>query len=174
MPRLTEGRENNYLELVRRALVYNPSASVLLIQKILEKPSKDWPQGLHLDYHYLCRLVRKIRGERGARMNYQLINEELSKMEDTTLAVIEDLWKVSKNTSDDQARVAALKGIVQSLDTLLNRKFDAGVFKKDLGTIKLEQVLEERKVLILKAAENYFIKNGSRKRSSTKISLESG
>ncbi len=159
------------MALVRRVLVQRPDASLREIREALEKIKRP----LHL--HYIGSLVNKIRKERATRIDQQLVKIEISKFEDIAHLVIEELWKVSKSTSDDRAKVSALKGVMESFDTLLTRKFDAGVFERNLGSVKIKHhQLEEHKVLIIQAFENSRLFNNSngQQRSDAAVSASPG
>ncbi len=156
MPALSDDTKREHLALVRRVLVQRPDASIREIREALEKIKRP------LQLNYIGTLINKIRKERAGRIEKQLVNTEIAKFEDTAQVVIEELWKISKGSSDDRARVSALKGVMDSLDMLLTRKFDAGVFERNLGSVKIKHhQLEEHKVLIIQAFENSRLFNNS-------------
>lgn len=170
MPALSDDTKNEHLALIRRVLVQRPDASLREIREALEKIKRP----LHL--RYINKIVKKIRSEHGKRIENQLLSVEISKYEDSAKLVIEELWKLSKSSSDDRARVSALKAIMDSHDMLLNRKFDAGVFEKNLGSVKVNHSIAEYKISIIQAFENSRLFNNSSRQQGGDASagLEAG
>lgn len=167
MPALSDDTKSEHIALVRRVLVQRPDASLREIREALEKIKRP----LHL--RYINKIVKKIRGERGKRIENQLLNEEIAKFEDSAQLVVEELWKLSKSSSDDRARVSALKAIMESQDMLLNRKFDAGFFERSLGSIEINHnQIEQHNYLIIQAIENsrLFPKSNGEQRPDATVS----
>ena len=170
MPSLSKNTKREQISLIRRVLVKKPDASLRDIQEALNRVKRP------MDLHYIGALVDDIRKERAKRIERQLVNTEIAKFEDIANLAMEELWKVTQTTSDDRAKVSALKVIVDSFDTLLSRKFDAGVFEKNLGSVKVNHNIAEYKISIIQAFENSRLFNNSSRQQGgdAPTSLEAG
>lgn len=161
MPIIKKEQEREYIELIRRVLVYHPDAGVLTVQKLLEKPTLTRPQGLHLDWVYLSRLVEKIRKERIKRINRGTI-KRVSELQDHFNALISEVRTIVSNPQIDSKDKAELliKLFGKNLE-LFQAEQDAGIFERNLGTFRIEAKLtEERKILIIQAFRNFGIIKG--------------
>lgn len=89
-----------------------------------------------LSINYVNRLKNKLERERAHRVNHELIHKELAKVEDTFAEIIANLWHIMSDPFEDsKARVAAGKTISEMKKTMMDMKFDSGVFDRKLGTL---------------------------------------
>lgn len=155
MPTYSEDTKKEHIALIRRILVQRPDASLREIREALDQRKR------HLHIDYINSLVHKIQKEWALRSERQLVSVEIAKFEDAAKFAFEELWKISRTSSDDRAKVQAVKAVIDTHDKLLGRKFDAGVFEKNLGSVKINHNIAEYKISIIQAFENSRLFNNS-------------
>ena len=70
------------------------------------------------------------------------MSKEIAEFEDLVMATANELWKVIlSNESSKQEKIRAINTLVNSRSILLEKKFNAGVFEKQLGRVKAEPAL---------------------------------
>ena len=161
------------MERVREILVLKPGATREVISKAIENDPK---APMYLSPEYVGKLIRKIHGERINRFTDQIVSLKLAELQDSTRLVAEQMWSILlDSTADEKARVAAGKMIIDSEHRLIEAMMTAGIFKKQLGTLKIEGSIEhehehriklapEIKEPILRALQNYgLIRNAKYK-----------
>ena len=153
MPKVTADKESEYLERVREVIVRAPGVSVRQIQKTLEAHRTE-PLSLHRDY--LTRLVRKIRKNRGQRLNHYLVNSVLGELEQEAKELKKMLWAIIGDLgTDSKVKVAAIKEIRATSIALFDKMFDAGLFERNLGKGEVEHKLSPEAEAMIQQAIKY-------------------
>jgi hypothetical protein len=160
MPKVKKEQEKEYLELIRRVLVYYPDAGVLTIQRILEQPTRQRPEGLHLDRGYLTKLVRKIRNERAIRINRGTI-ARISELQDHFRTLAAEIATIVTNPAiEPKDKGALLIKLFEKNLALFEAEQNAGIFERKLGTVDIRHdIAPDIKISILKAMANYGLIN---------------
>ena len=128
--RFSKEQNKKHLELVRRYLVRIPEASVMQLAEMTS-----------LSRDYVSQLKRKIEGERANRINYQVLSTELAKIEDTFNELTKECWKIIQdNTSNFKEKVNAINALRSNITSLMESKFNAGVFRKKLGEVDIREI----------------------------------
>lgn len=155
MPRITDDKHSEYLERVRAIIVRRPDVSIRQIKKILEEHPK---APIKLTKDYIMLLVRKIRKNRGQRLNSYTVNVILGQFEQEVEELKKQLWTIVSNpVGSDKVKVAAIKEIRSSSMALFDKMFDAGLFEKNLGKLDIDQKLsEETEAMIAKAISHGY------------------
>jgi hypothetical protein len=136
-----------------------PRATNLAIQRALESDPED---PLKLDRHFIAKLIRKIREERKHRFVGEQAERALAEFQDKKNAIVEQMWKIllSQSAKED-VKIAAARTILEAEDRFLSKQMDAGIFERNLGTVRFKATLtEERKIMILQAFKNWGIVKG--------------
>ncbi|HOM27125.1 MAG TPA: hypothetical protein PKV21_06430 [bacterium] len=159
--RYSEERQQEHIRRIRRVLVMKPNASILDIQKELEKSKVP----IHLNKDYINRLLRKIRKERIKRMDYYTINKVLAEFQDEIEELKRRLWIIIKDKdSSKKDKILAIKELRTSSNDLFDKMFDAGIFERKLGQLEIENSLsEEERDLIKKVLDIEYNKNDDNK-----------
>jgi len=137
-------------------MVQQPMLSILGMQKHLEH------DGLRLDRRYLASLVKAIQTERIKRAQTWTLNMALASFEDAMQEIVRVGWEIANDKfAEGRDRAAALREIREAYNAMFEKLFDAGVFKRKLGTldatIRNTPLPEERKQAIRSVFENWGI-----------------
>lgn len=153
MARYSKEKEKQFLERIRSLIVKQSDLTILEVQAILEKDGRD---PLHLDKNYINKLINKIRKGRAERMNHATVNYYLGKFEDEVDSVKKKLWAIIQNPETfNKDKISAIRELRNSSVDLFDKMFDAGVFEKKLGVLKVQDVLsEEESAAITKSLEH--------------------
>jgi len=145
--RWTKEEREQLKEKIRLLLITNPRISKYKLSKIL---------GINKDV--ALRLKKEVVAENTKRISKQKIEEEIGKLEAEYEQLALECWriitnntrKVKKNKDGKEVEVEveitprekmnAVKTLIEAKKTLFNIKFDAGVFKRDLG--KVESIVD--------------------------------
>ena len=153
MPAFSKEKEKEFLAVIRLLLVRRPDISILGLQEALNQ------NGYHLHREYVTKLQKKVLAERIHRIeDRQLLSKEIAEFEDLVMATANELWKVIlSNESSKQEKIRAINTLVNSRSILLEKKFNAGVFEKQLGRVKAEPVLTaEQKEQVSKSLDYIY------------------
>lgn len=155
MPNYRQDTQRNHMEMIRVCLTIEPNASDLKLQEMLRK------QDLSLDYQYIQKLRKKLKGERKYRINTQQVDERISDIRDKVSLAQQKLWEVlASDRTTNKDKVSAAKAIADTEIKLFNAEMDAGIFERNLGTLAVDHGLDENDPsiqLIMQAFQNYGI-----------------
>lgn len=146
-------------ERIRALKTILPRATNVAIQHALETDPDD---PIHLDINFIGRLVKKIISERKWRFEGEEARRALAEFQDKKNAIVEQMWKVLLNPhAEDKDRIAAARTIIEAEDKFLSKQMDAGIFERNLGTVRFKATLtEERKIMILQSFKAWGIVKG--------------
>jgi len=148
--RFSKEKENEIKSMVRLLLVRQPNLSMLQVQDALAK------QGLVFDRNYIGRVVKKIHDERSHRIDNQSLAREIAKFEDLYEALAHELWiMILDKTLKASERNGAIRTLIDAHKSIFDKKFDAGIFEKQLGKLKVEETLSPEDEAIIKKAIDY-------------------
>ena len=150
MPNYAKEKEKEFLAVIRLLLVRRPDISILGLQEALNQ------NGYRLHREYVTKLQKKVLAERIHRIeNRQLLSKEIAEFEDLVMVTANELWKIIlSNESSKHEKIRAINTLVDSRSVLLEKKFNAGVFEKQLGRVKAEPVLTaEQKEMVSNALD---------------------
>lgn len=140
--RMSEEKVQELMAKVRQILVMKPEAT-----------GKEVADAIGVERRYALRLMKKVRRENAERINRQTIEGELGKMEAEISEICLILWQIiTKSTKTildkdgkvvtidmpDNEKINAIKALLEAKRILFNAKFDAGIFSRQLGTLKTE------------------------------------
>jgi hypothetical protein len=163
MPTVQWEKAEEYRQMVRIILTRTPNATVLQTKKALAS------NGYELDKGYVCKIMQKVRGERVNRLKTEEIGRALAEFEDTILVLEQELYKIIfaqnkykevkgekilvEKAPSANNKTRAIEALAKARGLLLDKKFDAGVFERKLGTIKTEALSDESKKIISTALD---------------------
>ena len=118
-------------ELVRQAMIRNPRASVTNVKSILDR------NGVVLHRNTVWKHMRGIVRERTERMKHEDAQRAVAEYEDTIAALETELWRMvaDREKVSPAIRTRAIETIAKAKAWVLEKKFDAGIFDRKLGTI---------------------------------------
>ncbi|OGN25934.1 MAG: hypothetical protein A3B17_01335 [Candidatus Yanofskybacteria bacterium RIFCSPLOWO2_01_FULL_45_72] len=145
MPAFSKEKEKEFLAVIRLLLVRRPDISILGLQEALNQ------NGYRFHREYVTKLQKKVLTERIHRIeDRQLLSKEIAEFEDLIGVTANELWRIilAKNSSNHE-KIRAIGTLVNNRSVLLEKKFNAGVFEKQLGKVKAEPVLtpEQRQMV---------------------------
>ncbi len=127
-------KQQEHTSQIRRILVMRPDATILGVQDLLQKQRKP----LKLDKDYINRLINKLRKERAKRLDHYTVNKVLAEFQDEIKELKKRLWAILNNAgSTPKEKIMAVKELRSSSVDLFDKMFDAGIFEKKLGEVRL-------------------------------------
>ena len=127
-------KQQEHISQIRRILVMKPDATILGVQALLQKQRKP----LKLDKNYINRLVNKIRKERAKRLDHYTVHKVLAEFQDEIGELKKRLWGILNNAgATPHEKISAVKELRSSSVDLFDKMFDAGVFEKKMGELRL-------------------------------------
>jgi len=156
MARYSKTRINEFIARVRALLVRKPDLSLREIQALLEAHPTE---SLHLQLTYIGKLVNKIRKEREERMNHHTVNKVLATFHDEAEEIKNRLWMIATDPKSTKAEViAALRELRNTSKDVMDSMFNAGVFERQLGKMKIEGKLDEKQEERIKDIINHVFR----------------
>lgn len=147
MAAIGEAQRLEIKEKVRRYLVRFPKAS-----------GENIANTLGHDANFIRELKDEIHKEAAERINQQVLNEEIGKLEEEIQEVAQECWqiiseedtidpntkKVIKPGSSKYEKLNAIRTLLTAKKTLFDTKFDAGIFERKLGetVLKFDDILK--------------------------------
>jgi len=122
--------------LTKQELVLNPSISCRQLAIKLQV-AKDTANG------YLKKartMIVKDRKKQLENLKVNTVEEELVKMEDEVLAMTIKLQEIIDSSWRARDKISAIRVLFNAKERVFNLKFDAGLFKRSLGEMKLVDV----------------------------------
>jgi len=147
MPKITHDIEKIYISKLKLVIARKRDDIT-----ISEATAAMADMGYKLDKDYVHKLIKKVRGARKYNMENQQLQKEVEKFEqlvefsiETMLALMEEQDRVEKvgkefvlvKGASRFEKLSALKAVIDAQKTLLNLKFDAGIFNRKLGDLKV-------------------------------------
>ena len=134
MTRIVYGkeREQELMARIRQIIVIKPDSSCREISKVMGENS------MPITKEYALKLLKKIRGERANRYNNAAAKSAVAEFEDFIKLLAEDWRKLKSSTELDVVKGMALVNLAKNYKTVLDLKFDIGIFERKLGTLKNE------------------------------------
>ena len=145
--KFSKAKTQEIQEQARIEMVRNPNISILELQGILRDT-----YGRNYDKNYLCKIKRKIHSERAFRYNSIDLPRVLAELEDVIKILSRLLWEIIENqSSSNRDKISAIRELRTSKVMLLEAMFNAGIFERKIGQMKLKtdltpeqgQLLEE-------------------------------
>lgn len=153
MSRYSEATVKEHTERIRALMVQNPTLSILQITKQL---TYETARPLNLTWEYVAKLHDKIRRERAHVINRASVEGVLGDFRDEVERLKVELWKIifDEGEFDDDGKCIrkppsagekayCIAEIRKSSDNLIDRMFDAGIFDRNLGAIKVERKMSK-------------------------------
>lgn len=126
-----------HIALIRELIVRKRDMSSREIEiKLAEK-------GVQLSEPYIYSLRKKILVERSMRADRKVLSTALSAMEDAFSTIMEGAWEIVDKHPIAETRLKAMKEIRECYSTMFDKLFDAGVFEKNRGKLKVDLVNPE-------------------------------
>jgi len=132
---------------IRRLKTTNPNMSALQMAEVLK-----------LTPNFVAKRKKRIDREDAEAIKRITVEEDLADIRNFLNAVLPEISRfVFDQTIKPKDRINAVKVLIEGKIKLLNSKFDAGVFEKQLGKLKTEdRVSEEERKVLLNAFDNAF------------------
>ncbi len=145
MALITQARRDIYKAHIRKILIRNPRASVLLMQKLLHET-----ENIALDKDYVNKLIREVEEERVKKLDQLVLKQAIASFLERIHETDIYLWKIITNDNESgRDRVSAAKELRANYKEAFELMFDAGVFDRKIGdvTINMQEVLEMAKLI---------------------------
>ncbi len=150
MARYSKERQQEHISQIRRILVIKPESSIYDVQEALENQRIP----LKLDKDYINKLINKIRKERSKRLDYYTVNKVLAEFQDEGGELKKRLWAIITDPdATPNEKIAAARELKNISKDLIDKMFDAGIFDRKLGEIKIKSLSQEDKKLIEEAID---------------------
>lgn len=147
MPAYSKEREQYHISRVKSVMILAPDAGLEQIQEALEASTQD---PLRLDRDYISKIRRKIYAERLQRNNNLNKGARIAYIQDKKKAVEQRLWGEATNMKNPGVvRVMALEKIVKNELDLLKAEMDAGLYERQIGTVKVSGEVEHQHTHVL-------------------------
>ena len=131
--RVSKDKQKEYISRIRRLLAIDPDMTILKVAAKLE-----------IDKDYAHKLINKVRKERVTRYEHYTIHKIVADFEDKMSASDKFLMDIIQNSRAlHKDKVAALRELRNNNKELYEMFFNAGIFEKQLGKIKVEDVITE-------------------------------
>ena len=144
MSKWTKEEREQMKERVKSAMIRKPHISKYKLARVLG-----------IDQKTALGLKKEIVKENTNWISDQKIEEEVGKIEAEHDQFAFECWQIIKDpTTKNKDKISAIKARIESIKTLFNIKFDAGIFKRKIGEIEFGKTLtQEEQDLIKKAIE---------------------
>lgn len=132
--RLSEETKEIHRNRIRRILVMKPDATICETQSILNSGKNP----LKLDKDYINRIIRKIRKRQGERLKNYTVNKVLASFEEEVGELKKQLWvTINQQDATNSEKTLAIRELRNSSKDLFDKMFDAGIFEKKLGEVRI-------------------------------------
>lgn len=170
MPKIDESKEAEIKREIKIAMAIDPLISSRRLQKRLwERGMYASTAGRQVDINYILKLVRKINAEAKNEIRNEEIENRMSETRERFKVIFDRLFKIAFWEWDylhEGIAMPEVKDQIKAMETimkmdiaLIEAEMDAGIFKRNLGTLELEsrnrQVTPERKQAIRVAMRNW-------------------
>jgi DNA-binding MarR family transcriptional regulator len=138
--RLSDETRKHHENMVREILVRKPDATIQVVMEDLARGVRigNRRERLLLSNNYVNRIMRKIRARRN---NYfpKHLSAVLAEMEEHKLESAKVLWEIVTDPSVwAKDKIAALKELRETNEKFLEAMFNAGIYEKELGNLRVK------------------------------------
>lgn len=167
MSRYTDAKYEELRAKIRRMIQLKPKIYATEISKRLD-----------IDYKMARRLLKKVETERIMRLKRAIADDDLSDIMAFIDEASPEIKRIVFNPdSSDKDKIAAFKAVIDGKDRELNLKMDTGVYQRSIGTVVIEDKLNDDDKALLKKALQYANERGrvgkdSRKQGTTETTGE--
>ncbi len=169
MPKIDTTKEAEVKREIRVALAINPMISSRRLQQELAKKGITSAGGGLLDHEYILKLIRKINGEARQDIQNSEIEGRMVETRERFKASFERLFKIAFwqwDYMNEGIFMPETKDVIKALEVimkmdiaLIEAEMDAGIYKRNLGTLEIEKrntpLTEDRKHAIMMAMKNW-------------------
>lgn len=93
---------------------------------------------INLSTDYVSRVMNEIRAERVEVLKSETLEQEISEHDNLSKLLVEELWDIYNQTNTgNRSKISIIKTIHELLERSLDRKFNAGLYKKQLGNLNI-------------------------------------
>lgn len=133
MPKISAERKQFYKAKIRSLIAIDHQMTNREIERNLEQ------NGIRIEEHFIGRLRCAVEKEKTIRADRKTLNFALATLEDALTETMRIAWSTALNpNSKTHDRLAAIREIRKSHETMFNLLFDAGIFNRKLGTLEHE------------------------------------
>lgn len=137
MAKYTKERTELHKKLIHELTVRQPNITAVGAQDLMRK------QGHELDEHYVGKLMRQIDAERAQQADELLLKAFLVQFMERTRLADTHLWNIlSSKKSKDSDRISAARELRNNFKEVFEKMFDAGMFKRKLGSYEVTNMGE--------------------------------
>lgn len=169
MPKIDTSREAEIKRAIRRELALDPLLSSRRLSSRLAADGFHRNDGSDLDHEYILKLIRKINSEAVYRIHNDQIDERMIAVRERFTAIFERLFKIAFwrweymqegiFMPEPKDQIKAMENIMKYDIALVEAEMDAGIYKRNLGTLEIERrnapLTPERKAAIELAMKNW-------------------
>lgn len=146
MPRISSSHVTEIRQQVRYLLVQNPHVSARQIAKVLGR-----------DEHFIGRILKKVHEENARRIQIGTVQKDLARIEQLVVEGSLAMREIAFKGKDEKARVMAYDSIIRASKTLLDAKFDAGVYQKGATDVNVLVSLKPHEADLIEKALSYAL-----------------
>lgn len=134
MALFSETQKLEYKKKIERLMACYPKATV---NKMIEHLERIY--NIKLSYPFVLSQMNEVRNERIEIIQNETLESEIAQHERMTELLIEELWDIyNQKKTGNRSKIAITKTIYEFMEKLLEKKFSAGLFKKELGNLSIE------------------------------------
>jgi len=128
MPAFSDEAKELIMARMRRLMVREPRISGSRLASVLG-----------YDIAFILKLKKKIDRQAIENINRSEIQKDLGDLTRIFDVLVTDMWDIiTDKTSSQRDKIAAFKAVFDTRNSLIERKMDAGIFERKLGTLKTE------------------------------------
>jgi hypothetical protein len=137
MPRIPKEYEMTIRGHIRRLLIMDPSMTLVEIEKYLYK------LGIKIGVDYISTQRKKIAREKLQKGMSHVLTVHLQNFLDTMSEADRHLWSMASDKSQPPGvRIYAISQIRENQKEVFDKLFEAGVFEKQLGKLKISTFMD--------------------------------
>jgi hypothetical protein len=111
---------------------------------------------LHLDHWFVCKRKKKIERANTENIRRMTIDQDLGEIRQFLNATLPEIAKIIfAKESKEKDKINALKVLLEGKKVFLDKKFDAGIFERQLGRMKTDTTLSEEDRKVVEQALEY-------------------
>jgi len=129
---------------IRRVMVREPGVSGRRIARLLK-----------YDKDFIIKRKRKIDRRNRENISRSTIEKDLAELENIFQAMALDLYEIITSGDSEKTRIMAFNALWKARRELIDNKMDAGIFERQLGTLKTEHELTPEQSKLLDQAIEY-------------------
>ncbi len=146
----SKDRYNEIDANIRRLRAISPNVSGRKVAEVLK-----------LDHGFVCKRLNKIAREDTKIVLETTLEKDIGGIQAFINIILPELTKiVFSDVAEDKDKIAAAKALISGKLSILDKKFDAGIFERQLGKLKNENKINPNDMKLIMEAVNYATERG--------------